>query len=123
MCLRLGAAPSVLDVVDCRGRILEITQEITATAPEPVLSVVVRQDGQEIDTSLNVRPGAPLDMEIKLDAASSSTYGIIVSDMIVSDTKKQEELLLTNGSVWDGGEGSGGGGAIGGPGRRDLGLE
>ena len=81
------------------GRILEITKEITATAPEPVLSVMVRQDGQEVDTSLNVRPGAPLDMEISLDAKSSSTYGIIVSDMIVSDTKKQEELLLTNGSV------------------------
>ena len=80
-------------------RILEITKEITATAPEPILSVMVRQDGQEVDTSLNVRPGAPLDMEISLDDTSSSTYGIIVSDMIVSDTRKQEELLLTNGSV------------------------
>ncbi|XP_043237764.1 uncharacterized protein LOC122389629 isoform X1 [Amphibalanus amphitrite] len=81
--------------------ILEITEEITATAPEPVLGVVVRQDGQEIDTSLNVRPGAPLDMEISLDDNSSSTYGIIVSDMIVSDTRKQEELLLTNGCSVD----------------------
>lgn len=81
--------------------ILEITKEITATAPEPVLSVVVRQDGEEVDTSLNVRPGAPLDMEIRLDDKSSSTYGIIVSDMIVSDTKKQEELLLTNGCSVD----------------------
>ncbi|XP_037082729.1 uncharacterized protein LOC119103333 isoform X2 [Pollicipes pollicipes] len=81
--------------------ILEITSEITATAPTPELTVTVRQDGQVVDTSLNVRPGAPLDMQIGLDNASAGTYGIIVSDMIVSDTKKQEELLLTNGCSVD----------------------
>jgi len=63
--------------------------------------VTVRQDGQVVDTALNVRPGSPLDMEIYLDSASSSTYGIMVGTMIVSDTRSQEELLLTNGCSVD----------------------
>lgn len=66
-------------------------------APEPILSVGVRQGGAIVTGELNVSPGTPLAMEISLDKASSPIYGLGVTYMQVTDTKSQEETIIFNG--------------------------
>lgn len=66
-------------------------------APEPKLSVGVRQGGKLVTGELNVSPGTPLQMEIFLDEASAPIYGLLVTHMQVTDTKSQEETIIYNG--------------------------
>jgi len=80
---------------------IEITSEITGTAPVPVLGVGVRQDGTLIDDELNVKPGTPLNMEVYLDQESADVYGVMVVGMDVTDTKDQSEPILVNGCSVD----------------------
>jgi len=80
---------------------IEITSEITATAPVPVLGVGVRQDGTLIDDELNVKPGTPLNMEVYLDGESADVYGVMVVGMEVTDTRDQSEPILVNGCSVD----------------------
>lgn len=69
-------------------------------APEPQLSVGVRQGGQPVTGELNVNPGTALNMDVYLDKASAPIYGLLVSYMQVTDTKNQEETIIFNGYVW-----------------------
>ncbi len=66
-------------------------------APEPILGIGVRQNGQLIGPDLNVLPGTLLQMDIYLDANSTSTYGLRVSYMDVTDQKNKEETIILNG--------------------------
>lgn len=66
-------------------------------APEPKLSVKVRQGGNLVAGDLNVSPGTPLSMEIFLDDVSAPVYGLGVSYMQVTDTLSQEETIIYNG--------------------------
>lgn len=76
---------------------MEITTSLTERAPEPMLSVGVRQGKEKITGELNVNPGTPLTMEIYLDKTSAPIYGVLVSYMQVTDTKQQEETIIFNG--------------------------
>uniref|UniRef100_A0A0A9X8F6 Phthiotriol/phenolphthiotriol dimycocerosates methyltransferase n=1 Tax=Lygus hesperus TaxID=30085 RepID=A0A0A9X8F6_LYGHE len=80
---------------------LDITQTVTKEAPQPKLQVGVRQAGELVSGELNVNPGTPLQMEIFLDKESAPIYGLLVSYMEVSDTKKQEETIIFNGCSVD----------------------
>lgn len=80
---------------------LEITTTVTQTAPEPKLGVGVRQGDQLLTGELNVNSGTPLQMEIYLDKESAPIYGLLVSYMQVTDTKKQEETIIFNGCSVD----------------------
>jgi len=80
---------------------IEITSEVTGTAPIPVLNVGVRQDGTLIDEELNVKPGTPLNMEVYLDSESAGVYGLMVTGMEVTDTREQTEPILVNGCSVD----------------------
>merc|ERR1711963_372715 len=80
---------------------IEITSEVTGTAPVPVLNVGVRQAGTLIDDELNVKPGTPLNMEVYLDSESSEVYGLMVTGMEVTDTREQTEPILVNGCSVD----------------------
>jgi hypothetical protein len=62
-----------------------------------MLNMVVKQDGRIIGHELIVSPGAPLTMEVTLDRGSSPLYGIIVSQLYVTDDDDQTEVILTNG--------------------------
>ena len=53
--------------------------------------------GYVIDDELTVKPGTPLNMEISLDQKSKDIYGLLVSNMRVTDTGDQEENLIING--------------------------
>lgn len=77
---------------------LDITP-LDARAPEPILSVGVRQAGELVTGELNVSPGTPLSMEIYLDKASAPVYGLGVTYMQVTDMKSQEETIIFNGFV------------------------
>lgn len=68
-------------------------------APEPILSVAVRQGKELVSGELNVSPGTPLSMEIFLDDVSAPVYGLGVTYMQVTDTKTQEETIIFNGYV------------------------
>jgi len=59
--------------------------------------MVVKQDGRIIGNELLVSPGSPLTMEVTLDPRSSPLYGIIVSQLYVTDDEDQTEVILTNG--------------------------
>lgn len=78
---------------------LDITP-LDARAPEPILSVGVRQSGELVTGELNVSPGTPLSMEIYLDKASAPVYGLGVTYMQVTDMKSQEETIIFNGYVY-----------------------
>ncbi|BES97934.1 Zona pellucida-like domain [Nesidiocoris tenuis] len=80
---------------------LDITQTVVKEAPQPKLQVGVRQGGEIVSGELNVNPGTPLQMEIYLDKTSAPIYGLLVSYMEVSDTKKQEETIIFNGCSVD----------------------
>ncbi|XP_022904164.2 uncharacterized protein [Onthophagus taurus] len=81
--------------------ISNITDFITARAPAPKLGVGVRQGGKLVTGELNVSPGTQLKMEIFLDQESAPIYGILVNNMQVTDTKTQEEMIITNGCAVD----------------------
>ncbi|CAH1401587.1 unnamed protein product [Nezara viridula] len=80
---------------------LDITTSLTGRAPQPKLQVGVRQAGKLVTGELNVNPGTPLQMEIYLDKKSAPVYGLLVSYMLVSDTKTQEETIIFNGCSVD----------------------
>jgi len=80
---------------------IEITSEVTGTAPVPLLNVGVRQAGTLIDDELNVKPGTPLNMEVYLDSESAGVYGLMVVGMDVTDTRDQSEPILVNGCSVD----------------------
>eukprot|EP00096_Caligus_rogercresseyi_P013723 TRINITY_DN6330_c0_g1_i4.p1 TRINITY_DN6330_c0_g1~~TRINITY_DN6330_c0_g1_i4.p1 ORF type:complete len:310 (-),score=42.92 TRINITY_DN6330_c0_g1_i4:620-1549(-) len=80
---------------------IEITKEISGRAPIPVLNVEVRQAGLLINNELSVKPGTPLSMDIFLDDESLDIYGVMVSNMLVSDMNDQEEILILNGCTVD----------------------
>lgn len=79
------------------NRDLETTTSLIGMAPQPNITVGVRQAGKLVTGELNVSPGTPLQMEISLDPASTSIYGLLVTHMQVSDTKAQEETIIYNG--------------------------
>lgn len=78
-------------------RELEFTTNLTEHAPEPILGVGVRQAGKLVTGELNVSPGTPLQMEIFLDKTSAPIYGLLVTNMQVTDTNSQEETIIYNG--------------------------
>ncbi|XP_055379735.1 uncharacterized protein LOC129610930 [Condylostylus longicornis] len=80
---------------------LEITTSLTEHAPEPILGVDVRQNGEVVTGDLNVSPGTPLSMEIYLDKGSAPVYGLAVTYMQVTDTRAQEETIIFNGCSVD----------------------
>lgn len=80
---------------------IEITSEVSGTAPIPILNVGVRQDGNLVGGQINVRPGTLLTMEVYLDNASAGTYGILMSYMEVTDTHNKKEAIIFNGCSID----------------------
>ncbi|XP_073845259.1 uncharacterized protein [Musca autumnalis] len=80
---------------------LEIIDTLQQTAPIPLLSMEVRQNGQLIDRMVNVIPGTPLIMEIKLNDESSKVYGIHVQYLEVSDGNSTSETILFRGCTVD----------------------
>ncbi|XP_055606657.1 uncharacterized protein LOC129754543 [Uranotaenia lowii] len=80
---------------------LEITSNITGSAPEPSLSIAVRQGDKLVSGDLNVSPGTNLQMEIFLDRNSAPIYGLGVNYMQVTDTLAQEETIIFNGCSVD----------------------
>ncbi|XP_076293431.1 zona pelucida superfamily protein qsm isoform X2 [Lasioglossum baleicum] len=80
---------------------VEIKAEISVSAPMPILGVGVRQGGTLVTGELSVSPGTPLQMEIFLDKDSAPVYGLLVSYMLVTDTKFQEETIILNGCCID----------------------
>lgn len=82
--------------ISCHSMV-EIKGEISESAPVPILGVGVRQGGTLVTGELNVSPGTPLQMEIFLDNKSAPVYGLLVSYMLVTDTKSQEETIIING--------------------------
>ncbi|XP_040583219.1 uncharacterized protein qsm isoform X1 [Lepeophtheirus salmonis] len=80
---------------------IEITKEVSGRAPIPVLNVEVRQAGLLVNNELTVKPGTPLSMDIFLDDESLDIYGVMVSNMLVSDMSEQEEILILNGCTVD----------------------
>lgn len=81
--------------------VIDIREEISGAAPVPILSVGVRQGKNLITGELIVSPGTPLQMEIFLDNDSAPIYGLLVTYMLVTDTKSQEETLIINGCSVD----------------------
>lgn len=79
------------------SRVIDIGGEFSGTAPVPILGVGVRQGGTLVTGELNVSPGTPLQMEIFLDNDSAPIYGLLVTYMLVTDTKTQEETIIING--------------------------
>ncbi|KAG7210031.1 hypothetical protein KM043_011609 [Ampulex compressa] len=80
---------------------IDIREEIFGAAPVPILGVGVRQGGTLVTGELNVSPGTPLQMEIFLDNDSAPIYGLLVTYMLVTDTKSQEETIIINGCSVD----------------------
>lgn len=74
---------------------------IEGRAPEPILGIAVRQNGQLVGSDLNVQPGTLLQMEVFLDPNSTSTYGLRVSYMDVTDRRTKEETIILNGCSVD----------------------
>lgn len=83
------------------NRDIEIPTELIKKAPEPILGVGVRQNGELVSGDLNVSPGTPLMMEIFLDNTSAPIYGLGVTYMQVTDTNSQEETIIFNGCSVD----------------------
>lgn len=74
---------------------------IEGRAPEPILGITVSQNNTLIGSDLNVQPGTKLQMNIFLDPNSTSTYGLRVSYMDVTDRKTKEETIILNGCSVD----------------------
>lgn len=82
---------------------LDLGANATGRAPTPMLNVVVLQNGQMIDSTVNVQPGTPLEMVIYLDDKSAKVYGLLVSYLKVKDdtARQREEELILNGCSID----------------------
>ncbi|XP_012230867.1 uncharacterized protein qsm [Linepithema humile] len=92
---------SVLPAGFQEPEVIDIRDEISGAAPVPILGVGVRQGGTLVTGELNVSPGTPLQMEIFLDNDSAPIYGLLVTYMLVTDTKTQEETIIINGCSVD----------------------
>lgn len=79
--------------------LIDYSGNVTAQAPLPLLNIAVKQNGQFVDTALNVSPGTPLEMIIYLDDVSANVYGLLTSFLRVTDNtpRKQEEIIILNG--------------------------
>lgn len=86
---------------------LEITRDITGSAPDPSVSIAVRQGDtlitgdNRVTSDLHVSPGTNLQMEIFLDNNSAPIYGLGVNYMQVTDLSTQEETIIFNGCSVD----------------------
>lgn len=82
---------------------LDLGMNATGRAPTPILNVVVLQNGQLIDSTVNVQPGTPLEMVIYLDDKSAKVYGLLVSYLKVKDdtVRQREEVIISNGCSID----------------------
>ncbi|KAF2364836.1 Zona pellucida domain [Trinorchestia longiramus] len=80
---------------------IEITSEVTGSAPVPILGVGVRQNGALVDGAIDVAPGTPLSMEVFLDNGSAGTYGILVSYLEVTNNARKKETIVYNGCTID----------------------
>lgn len=91
---------NISDLNFCR-ELIDFSGNVTARAPLPLLNIGVRQNGEFVDTALNVSPGTPLEMVIYLDEVSASVYGLLTSFLRVTDNtpRKQEEVIILNGYV------------------------
>lgn len=83
-------------------------EEQIGYGPEPILSMVVKQEGRTIGQELLVQPGAPLTMEvshierkIQANGPDDDVYGIIVSKLDVTDNQDQSEVIVVNGCSVD----------------------
>ncbi|XP_049953697.1 uncharacterized protein LOC126470125 [Schistocerca serialis cubense] len=92
---------SVLPVGFQEADALEVSYTFEQKVEAPTLGVGVRQGGQLVTGELNVNPGTPLQMEIYLDKATAPVYGLLVSYMMVTDTKSQDETIIFNGCSVD----------------------
>ncbi|XP_018016131.1 uncharacterized protein LOC108672887 [Hyalella azteca] len=80
---------------------IEITSEVTGSAPVPILGVSVRQENNLVDGAIDVAPGTPLSMEVFLDEGSAGTYGILVSYLEVTNNAQKKEAIVYNGCTID----------------------
>ena len=82
---------------------LDLGMNATGRAPVPILNVAVLQNGQLIDSAINVHPGTLLEMVIYLDDKSSKVYGLLASYLKVQDdtARQREETIILNGCSID----------------------
>lgn len=82
---------------------LDLGMNATGRAPVPILNVAVLQNGQMIDSAINVHPGTPLEMVIFLDDKSAKVYGLLASYLKVQDDtfRQREEVIILNGCSID----------------------
>lgn len=82
---------------------LDLGMNATGRAPVPILNVAVLQNGQVIDSQVNVHPGTPLEMVIYLDDKSAKVYGLLASFLKVQDDtfRQREEIIILNGCSID----------------------
>lgn len=82
---------------------LDLGMNATGRAPVPILNVAVLQNGQMIDSAINVHPGTPLEMIIYLDDKSAKVYGLLASFLKVQDDtfRQREEVIILNGCSLD----------------------
>lgn len=82
---------------------LDLGMNATGRAPVPILNVAVLQNGQVIDSAINVHPGTPLEMVIYLDDKSAKVYGLLASYLKVQDDtfRQREEVIILNGCSID----------------------
>lgn len=82
---------------------LDLGMNATGRAPVPILNVAVLQDGQMIDSAINVHPGTPLEMVIYLDDKAAKVYGLLASYLKVQDDtfRQREEVIISNGCSID----------------------
>ncbi|XP_074595794.1 zona pelucida superfamily protein qsm [Brevipalpus obovatus] len=83
--------------------LIDYSGNVTGRAPIPYLNIGVRQNGEFVDTALNVHPGTPLEMVIYLDETSAPVYGILGRYLKVTDNspRKQEEAIIQEGCSVD----------------------
>lgn len=83
--------------------LIDFSGSVTGRAPMPLLNIAVKQNGEFVDTALNVSPGTPLEMIIYLDDVSSRVYGLLTTFLRVTDNtpRKQEEVIILNGCSID----------------------
>lgn len=83
--------------------LIDFSGSVTGRAPMPLLNIAVKQNGEFVDTALNVSPGTPLEMVIYLDDVSARVYGLLTTFLRVTDNtpRKQEEIIILNGCSID----------------------
>ncbi|CAL8139916.1 unnamed protein product [Orchesella dallaii] len=84
------------------AEVLKLDGVFEGAAPDPMLTMRVKQDGRVIGHELLVQPGTPLTMEVAIDdQASREIYGILMSQMDVTDNAAQDEIIMLNGCSVD----------------------